>query len=466
MRVSAQDTAQNALGDLASGHHQPTIERHPSGIRAADTGTAIHQGAGAAVLEVPAEEEPRSTSPWLALRYRDFRLIWSGNFVSQLGTQMQVVAVGVQLWDLTHDYAALGLRGLFRLLPVLVLSLFGGVVADAFDRRKLLMVTQSTMALVSLTMGIATVSGRVSAPLIYALTVVAAGALAFDNPARGALTPNLVPRRHLPNALSLNIITWQVATIIGPLAAGLLLPYRATGFAVIYWIDALSFTAVLVALLFMKTRPQVAPTRDVSLRAALDGLHFLRRTPIIMSTMTLDFFATLFGAATVLIPAFAEQVLHVDRGLWGVLYAAPAAGAVLAALVMSALGNVRHQGWIVIVSVGAYGVATVVFGLSDMFWLTVLALAGTGAADTVSMVMRQTIRQLSTPDELRGRMTSVNMLFYMGGPQLGELEAGFAAKLIGLGPSVALGGLAVIAVTGLTAAVVPSLRRYDRDPGT
>lgn len=433
-----------------------SIEANPIAVQTLNTGSTAPQA-----VESVAEEAPRRTPPWLALEHRDFRLIWAGNFVSQLGTQMQVAAIGVQLWDLTHDYAALGLRGLFRLIPVLALSLFGGVVADALDRRKLLLVTQSTMALVSLTMGIATVSGQVSAALIYGLTAVAASAIAFDNPARGAIIPNLVPRRHLPNALSLNIITWQVATIVGPVVASPLFAYHATGFAIIYWLDAMSFAGVIFALLVMKTRPQVMPTRDVSIKAALEGLRFLKRTPIIMSTMMLDFFATLFGTATVLIPAFAEQVLQVDRKLWGLLYAAPAAGALAAGLIMSGLSNVRYQGRVVLVSVAAYGLATVVFGLSTDFWLTLLALAGTGAADTVSMVMRQTIRQLSTPDELRGRMTSLNMVFYMGGPQLGEFEAGMVAKLIGLGPSVALGGVAVVAITTLVGYLVPSLRNYD-----
>jgi MFS family permease len=174
----------------------------------------------------------------------------------------------------------------------------------------------------------------------------------------------------------------------------------------------------------------------------------------------LDFFATFFGAAMVLLPPFAERVLLLDRQYWGLLYAAPAVGAVVAGVIMSWVGNVKRQGRLVIVSVIAYGLATVVFGLSSTFWLAALGLAGTGAADTVSMVMRQTIRQLNTPDELRGRMTSVNMLFYIGGPQLGEVEAGIAALVIGIGPSIALGGVAVIVVTALTGYLVPSLRNY------
>ncbi|HKP51467.1 MAG TPA: MFS transporter [Chloroflexia bacterium] len=451
--VSAQETIAPPAGPLQhTPELQPDIADSPNAAVA-----SAHGDAG-----VDTEETPRRTSPWLALRHRDFRLYFSGNFVSQAGTQMQIVAINVQLWDLTHDPVLLGLRGLFKLLPVLALSMFGGVIADALDRRRLLIATQTTMALVSLTLATSTMFGWVSPALIYLLTVIAACAVAFDNPARSAMIPNLVPRKHLPNALSLNIIVWQVAMIFGPMVAGMLLPIGATGLSVIYWVDSISFGAVIIALLLMRVRFQTTETRDVSFKAALDGLRFLRNAPIIMSTMTLDFFATFFGAAMMLIPAFAQEVLHAPRESWGVLYAAPAIGAVGAGFVMSWLGNVRHQGWIVLFSIAAYGLATVIFGMSSIFWLAVLGLAGTGAADTVSMVMRQTIRQLSTPDNLRGRMTSVNMIFYMGGPQLGELEAGIAAAILGYGTSIVLGGFAVIAVTVVTGFLVPSLRNYDR----
>lgn len=419
--------------------------------------------AGVAPAGGPGEVPPQR-SPLLALQHRDFRLVWSGGFVSQVGTQMRVVAIGVQMWDLTHDYTAMGLLGLVKLVPLLLLSLFGGVIADAFDRRKLLMATQSIMAISSVALAVATQFGWITPLVIYGISALSAAALAFDNPARGALIPNLVPRHHLPNALSLNIVVWQVATIFGPMVGGLFLGLGAAGIALIYWIDAVSFSVVVFALFLVRARTQETESRNVSFGAALDGLRFLRRTPIIMSTMSLDFVATFFGAATFLMPAFAEQILKVDRELWGVLYAAPAIGALVAGAVMSWVGNVRRQGVLVLFSVAAYGLATILFGASTAFWVTVLALAGTGAADTVSMVMRQTIRQLSTPDELRGRMTSVNMLFYMGGPQLGEFEAGIAAGLIGLGPSIVLGGFGVLAATALVALFVPSLRRYESEP--
>ncbi|MDQ5823646.1 MAG: MFS transporter [Chloroflexota bacterium] len=418
--------------------------------------------AAAATAETPPvlEETPRRSSPWVALKYRDFRLLWMGGFVSQTGSQMRIVAIGVQLWDLTHDPFALGLLGVFKLVPLLLLSLFGGVIADSFDRRSLLLMTQGVFAVTSVLLAVSTQFGWISPAIIYGVSALSAATTAFDNPARSAFVPSLVERRHLPNALSLNIIVWQVATIIGPTLGGVFLFLGSVGFVIIYWIDAVSFGAVMVALGLMHARAEKGVKRDVSMKAALDGLRFLRKMPIIMSTMTLDFFATFFGAAMVLLPPFAETVLKVDRLYWGVLYAAPAVGALVAGLVMSWVGNVNRQGLLVIVSVMAYGAATVVFGLSGTFWLAVLGLAGTGAADTVSMVMRQTIRQLNTPDELRGRMTSVNMLFYIGGPQLGEVEAGIAAALIGFGPSIALGGAAVIVVAGLTAYLVPSLREY------
>lgn len=418
--------------------------------------------AAVATAETPPqmEEAARRSSPWIALRYRDFRLLWLGGFISQTGSQMRIVAIGVQLWDLTHDPVALGLLGMFKLVPLVLLSLFGGMIADSFDRRKLLIVTQGTFAVTSVLLAVSTQYGWISPALIYGVSALSAATTAFDNPARSAFVPSLVERRHLPNALSLNITVWQIATIIGPTLGGVFLGLQATGFVIIYWIDAVSFGAVMLALWLMHVRPEKGLARNVSLKAALDGLRFLRKMPIIMSTMVLDFFATLFGAATILLPAFAEEVLHIDRELWGILYAAPAIGAVIAGVVMSWVGNVKRQGLLVIVSVMAYGAATVVFGLAGTFWLALLGLAGTGAADTVSMVMRQTIRQLNTPDELRGRMTSVTMLFYIGGPQLGEVEAGLLAWAIGIGPSIAVGGVAVIVVAVLTGYLVPSLRNY------
>ena len=253
----------------------------------------------------------------------------------------------------------------------------------------------------------------------------------------------------------------SLAGILIGAATGVLGPH---GVGVVYVIDVVSFLAVLGALWAIRSRTQASETRGpVSLKAALEGLQFVFRSPIMMGTMLLDFFATFFGASMALMPIFATDVLHVGATGLGFLLAAPSAGAVLTAVALSGYGHVRRQGFVVLWSVAAYGLAWVVFGLSHNFVLSLLALAGTGAADTVSMVMRQTIRQLSTPDALRGRMTSVNMIFFMGGPQLGEFESGLVARTASAPWAAIIGGVGVLIVTGLVAWRMPSVREYKED---
>jgi MFS family permease len=291
------------------------------------------------------------------------------------------------------------------------------------------------------------------------MVAVAAVAGAFETPARQAIVPNLVPRDMLPNALSLNIIAWQLATIVGPTLAGLLIAWG--GVAPVYWIDSVSFLAVVLAVVLMRTRNmRPATTQPVTLHSALEGLRFVFRTPMIASTMLLDFFATFFGAAMTLLPLFADQVLHVGPVELGWMYAAPSAGAVLAAMALTSV-NIRRQGLTLLWSIVIFGACTALFGVSRSLPLTLLALAGTGASDTVSMVIRQTMRQLLTPDELRGRMVAVGMVFFAGGPQLGELEAGVLASLVGGPLAVLFGGLACIVTVGVVAWRVGELRRYE-----
>ncbi len=278
-------------------------------------------------------------------------------------------------------------------------------------------------------------------------------------PARQAIVPSLVPREYLSSALSLNIISWQTATIIGPTLGGLIIAGWDVSW--VYWIDAVSFVAVIVALLLMRVGAIVGERRPINLRAALEGFAFVRSNTLIWSTMLLDFLATFFSSATVLLPLFATDILKVGPEGVGLLYAAPSVGAVLASAILSVWGTLRRQGPILLVAVTLYGICTVVFGLSASFWLSLLMLMGVGASDTVSMVVRQTIRQLTTPDEMRGRMTAVGMLFFAGGPQLGEIEAGVAARLMGGPLSVAVGGLACVVTVGILAALTPRLRKYD-----
>ena len=394
-----------------------------------------------------------------ALRHRDLALLLAGQLVSLTGSQMQQVAVVWQLYLFTRSPWALGLLGLFRVLPLLVFALGGGVVADVFDRRRLMIGTQSTFALVSVALAVLSASGAAGAWALYAAAALTGAASAFDAPARQALLPLLVPREDLPSALALSALVWQIATVVGPALGGVVLAW--TGVVPIYALDAASFLAVIGALLAMHHRAPARTGTAVRLSAALEGLRFMQRAPIIRTTMLLDFVATFFGGSMLLMPIFADQILSVGpRGL-GLLYASQPAGAALAGLVLSSRGVPRRQGTAVLVAVAAYGVAVAAFGVSRWFPLSLLALAASGAADTVSMVIRQTLRQLLTPDELRGRMTSINMIFFVGGPQLGEVEAGAVARAFGARVSVASGGLLCVLAVAFTAALAPALRRYE-----
>ena len=398
---------------------------------------------------------PHGTSP---LRFRDFRLMWGGFFVSQVGTQMQVVAVAWQVYQLTGDPLALGAIGLARVLPVIVFGVFGGVFADVVDRRLLLLGTQSAMMLCSLGLWWLTATGRVTMPLLYAFCVLAGSATALSNPARQAMIPTLVSEAALPRALGLSVSSWQLATVLGPTLGGFVL--GASGAAGVYFVDAVSFVAMIVALLMMRSRGKAAPTATIGLDALAEGFRFLWKTPILLGLMLADFLGTFFAGAMLLMPIFASELLHVGPEGLGMLFAAPAAGSALVALGIATLGSPPLAGSTVLLCIGLYGLSTAAFGTTNSFALALLFLALGGAADGASTVVRQTLRQLLTPDHLRGRMTGVTMIFFMGGPQLGELEAGALARIVGVRTSVILGGLLCTASAAVLALVLPGLRRY------
>jgi MFS family permease len=404
----------------------------------------------------------------IALRHRNFRLLWIGLLVSFSGTFMQSAAV---LWHVSvlvpanRRAIALGLVGLVRIVPVILFSLISGVAADAFDRRKLMLMTQASMAILAAVLALLTFRGLTAVWPIYLLTAVSAAAGAFDLPARQALTPNLVPREHLPNAITLNSIMLQTASVAGPAIGGLVLATRGVGW--VYAVNAVSFLFVIGALLAMDPpRSDETASEDrgnFSVAAALEGLKFVFRAPLIRSTMLLDFFATFFSSATALLPIFAQDILQVGARGYGWLYAAPAAGALLTSAIMVRVVDwIERRGEVLIGAVAVYGLATVGFGLSRGFWISFACLAATGAADTVSTTFRNLIRQLETPDRLRGRMIGVNMVFFIGGPQLGELEAGLVANWLGPVISVVTGGLGCLAATAAIAGGTPALRAYRR----
>jgi MFS family permease len=413
---------------------------------------------------------PRLPKSLTALQHRNFRLLWFGQLISMSGSMMQSAAI---LWHITllvpqeQQGLALGLVGLVRVLPIVGFSLIGGMLADVVERRKMMLITQSGMTVVAMLLAWFTFSGLKVVWPIYVLAALGAAFGAFDGPARQSLIPNLVPREHLPNAISLNTIMFQTASVFGPVLGGAVIashPELGVGRAYAY--NALSFLFVILALLLMRDIPPRAAQEksDVSLRAMGEGLRFVFTQPIIRSTMLLDFWANFFGMATKLLPIFAQTILHVGPVGYGWLTAASAIGSMLTSIAMVRLvDKIDRRGRAMVWSVLAYGAATVVFGLSRNFYLTFLALALTGAADTVSVVIRNLVRQLVTPDHLRGRMIGVNMIFFMGGPELGELEAGLVADWISAPFSVASGGITCLLVSACIAWQTPELRAYRRE---
>jgi MFS family permease len=407
----------------------------------------------------------------IALKSRNFRLIWFGLLASFTGSFMQNAGL---LWHVSllvppeRRGLALGFVGLAKVAPVVIFSMVAGVLADAWDRRRLMLVTQAASAIVAAVLAGLTFAGLTIVWPIYVLAALGAAVGAFDLPARQSLVPNLVPREHLANAITLNSIMLQTASIVGPAAGGLVI--AAFGVGWVYVLNAVSFGSVIVALYMMRDVPERIPSErghsggDVSWSAALEGLRFVFRSPLMRSTMLLDFFATFFASATALLPIFAQDILHVGARGYGWLFAAPAVGSFLTSAALVPLTErIDKRGALLLWSVVGHGVFTILFGLSHSFWLTFACLTIIGATDTVSTVIRNIIRQLETPDRLRGRMMGINMVFFQGGPQLGELEAGAVANWYGAPFSVVSGGVGCLIATGWVAWSAPMVRRYRRE---
>jgi MFS family permease len=403
-----------------------------------------------------------------ALKHRGFVLIWVGLMISMVGTQMQQWALFWHISQLSKDPIAVSIVGGVRFLAVLAFSLVGGLVADRYNRRTILFITQSTAMLVAVILGLLTLSGEIRLGHIYALTAIQAAAMAFDLPARQALVPNLVPRDDLPSAFSLQSIAFNTGAIVGPAMSGVVIGYFGQESA--YFINAFTFLAVILALFLLGKVPQSQSVAQSGLRAAWldirDGVSFIRSQPLILSTMILDFIATFFSSANTLLPYFAQNILHVGEVAYGWLASAQSIGAVFVGLVVSQYRNIRRQGILLLGSVVVFGAATILFGLSRLYIVIFLALVLMGAADSVSTIIRNTVRQLNTPDFLRGRMTSINQIFFMGGPQLGEVEAGAVAQFFGVPFAIITGGIGTILGVWLVISIWPALPRYNGDEPT
>lgn len=393
------------------------------------------------------------------MRHRDYRLIWAGEAVSSVGTQMHAIALSWQVFEITGSVALLGVLGLVRAISLMIVSLAGGAIADSVNRRQLLIGTNLMMLLLSGVLALATEAGAVSVAMLFVVAALASAVSSFDGPARQALIPTLVPRRRIPDAMSLNILTGNVADMFGPALGGFAIAF--IGIAGTYTIDAVSFLAVVLALVLMeqKDSARVRISRG-SIAMVAEGLRFVRRSPVIYGIMLMDFLATILGATVALTPVFADVIFDAGPQGLGLLNSAPAIGAVCGAAVMSVIRPPKRPGRLILIAIASYGVFLMLFGLSPNIWLAMLFLAGYGASDAVSMTMRHTIRNLATPDHLRGRVAATHSTFSSGGPRLGEFQTGLMASFIGIRATPVIGGIGCIIVAIGIARLIPAVLDY------
>jgi MFS family permease len=407
-----------------------------------------------------------------AFKSRPFTFYWIGHLVSIAGSQMQLWALYWHLRTLSDQPLVISGVGLVRFLPIILLSLIAGVAADRFDRRKMAILTQAALGLVALVLGLTTSLGTTTIWMLFGLVAVQSVAVAFDIPARQALIPSLVPRENLANAYSLNSIASKVGGILGPGICGVVIAFWGLQWA--YWLNAISYLAVIAALIVMGDVRTVTERKTFKLRGSPGfgtgretfsdiqaGIEFIKNSPIILSVMILDFFGTFFSSANTLLPFVAKDILHTGPIQYGWLSASQSIGTLLVGLYLSQKNNLSRQGMVISISVAGFGLATVLFGISTSFWLTMLALILIGVFDGLSTIIRNTARQLLTPDSMRGRMMSITQIFFKGGPQLGEVESGLVAQILGVPFAIISGGVGCVLATWIVVKRIPQLWNYD-----
>ncbi len=387
---------------------------------------------------------------------RQFRLLFIGRTISVAGSQFTAVAAPVQVFSITGSTLMVGLLGLAQLPPLLFASFLGGTLADAFDRKRILLVTQFLLALASAGLALNATLAHPHLWVVFLLTSVIAALSGIDAPTRTACTPSLVPASQLPAALALNQISFTMSMIIGPAVAGVVI---ATSVAAAYWLDVITFGAAIVALAMMASMIPSGGGTPPGWRSAMAGWKYLRSQPAVEGAFVIDLDAMVFGMPRALFPELAGRVFH-QPGAVGLLYAAPAAGALVGATTSGWIGRVDRQGRGVLLAVVLWGGSMAAFGFSPWIWLAVALLALAGWADMVSAVMRNTIIQLSVPDELRGRLSALHIANVTGGPRLGDVESGAVAAATNVRISAWSGGLACIVGVGFVARAYPSLRGW------
>jgi MFS family permease len=394
--------------------------------------------------------------PYAALRFLDFRLLLVGRFITSLGDQMLSFAIGWELWLRTNSELALGLVGLVQVIPVLVFSLPAGHVADQFNRKRIILITQVLLSACALGLFFLSYSEG-SLALIYLCLFGIGMARAFNNPATATLLPQTVPPPIFTSAATWSSSAWQLAAIIGPALAGGFVAL-ANHVTAIYALDAAASLIFLWTVLLIKGRPLALAHRAATLDSLAEGIRFLRSTKELLAAITLDMFAVLLGGAVTLLPVYATDILNVGAGGLGIMRAAPSIGALLMAVSLAHRPPFQHAGRTLLIAVAGFGAATIVFGMSRIFWLSVLMLLSLGALDNISVVIRSTLLLVRTPDEMRGRTAAVNGIFIGASNELGGFESGATAQLFGPVVAVVMGGIGTILVVLAVARRWPEMR--------
>ena len=378
-------------------------------------------------------------TPWKVLKQRDFGFFWVSLLFSAIGTQISAVAIAWQVYQITNSPFQLGLTGLFRALPVMILSLPGGVVADRIDRRKLLIMTQSLAALLSLTLAALTSTGKIEVWQIYAVTFLSGAVGIFDAPARTAMIPALVSADQLASAYALNITWRQIATLAGPFVGGIVL--SAWGISQAYYLDAASFAAVIICLASMQRRVQPAvEKKESAFQSVRAGFVFIRESSVILALMAMDACVQFFGAYRSMMPVFARDILGSGPSALGLLLGVPALGALAGSGVILAAGNPRRKGQLIISVTLLYTVGLICFALSRSLMLSLAIVFCLGLVDAVGETLRDTLVQSTTPDAMRGRVKSFDQVFMSAGTYLGHAQMGAAASLFGVPGALVIGG--------------------------
>jgi MFS family permease len=406
------------------------------------------------------------TEPKTPLHIPDYRLFWNARFLSVLATTGMVVIIGYQLYDLARKAYGmsiaeasfmLGVLGFVQFVPMFLLTPIAGVVADRFDRRHVGALAIGVDAIIALVLALGTQTDRLTLPLLLGLAVAHGMARVFVGPAISAIAPVIVPARILPRAVAMNSMAMQAGSILGPASAGLLFGHSAPLF---YWSAAALLVGAIVSLLAIRPLPPMASNRDVHpLRQVVHGFSYVRRNPFLLGCITLDLFAVLFAGATALLPVYARDILHVGATGLGQMRAAPAIGAAVFALILSVRPLQKNVGVTMLWAVGIFGLATAIFGLSTNYALSLAMLTVLGAADMISMFVRGSLVQLLTPEDMRGRVSAISGLAISASNELGEMESGIAAALLGAPGAVVLGGIGAIVITVVWAVLFPQIRR-------